>query len=689
MTLRRTKPSERISQTAFRLTPIARSVQLALLPGLFIGLNPETSHAAPAGGAVQAGYGYISQNASKSVTAIHQASARLAIDWQSFNVQSHELVQFHQPSARALALNRIFDQRPSEIFGQVKANGQIMLMNPNGVFFKPGARVNVGGLIAGAMHIGIDDFMSGNYKLEALDNAQVVNQGHIEAAPGGEVALIGSSIANEGVIVATAGRVSLIAGDHVTVDFEGDGLLKFTVDKEVIDNAMSLDDQISNTGEIIANGGDVLIAANAAKGVFKNAINNGGAIEAARIDSSGGDVMLVGMGPSASVLNTGRINASAGTATDRGGNIDIAGANITNTGALLADATGGDGGSIHVESTDTTLSSGTVSAASSEGTGGEVKMLGERVGLIGIALVDVSGDTGGGEALIGGDFQGANPDVRNASETYVGDDVAIKADAHTADDTTRYFGDISANGGSASGDGGNVEVSGKTDLTFAGYVDASAPHGANGTLLLDPDALYITDVGAPAAAPGAAEDTTNPFTAPATPEVSPPPPSEAYVQRATIEAIGAGTSITFMAGNDIIFDIAGMGLSLAQTGGDTVSFTATNAIQMMGENVTTAGGDVTIIAGAGGITSLGTIDLGGGTLTIDTGAAATQNAGDTIAGATTLGETRRGHTDLVRGKHLYRLDDCVGRLPRGDERCRPWHGRRRYDGRSGRDAQYQ
>ena len=171
MTSRRTKHSERIAQAAFRLTPIARSVQLALLPGLLTGLSPATLHAAPAGGAVQAGQAYIAQNASKSVTAIHQGSHRVAIDWQSFNVKSHELVQFHQPSATASALNRIFDQRPSEIFGQVKANGQIMLMNPNGVFFKPGARVNVGSLIAGAMQIGIDDFMSGNYKLEALENA--------------------------------------------------------------------------------------------------------------------------------------------------------------------------------------------------------------------------------------------------------------------------------------------------------------------------------------------------------------------------------------------------------------------------------------------------------------------------------------------------------------------------------------
>ena len=595
MTSRRTKHSERIAQAAFRLTPIARSVQLALLPGLLTGLSPATLHAAPAGGAVQAGQAYIAQNASKSVTAIHQGSHRVAIDWQSFNVKSHELVQFHQPSATASALNRIFDQRPSEIFGQVKANGQIMLMNPNGVFFKPGARVNVGSLIAGAMQIGIDDFMSGNYKLEALENAQgrVVNQGRIEAAPGGDVTLVGQSIANEGVIVATAGRVNLIAGDQVTVDFDGDGLLKFTVDKEVIDNATSLDDQISNTGEIIANGGDVLITASAAEGVFKNAINNGGAIEAARIDTSGGHVMLVGMGSQASVLNTGRINTSAGTATDRGGSIDIAGTNITNTGLLLADATGGDGGSIHVESSDTTLSSGTVSAASSEGAGGAVKLLGERVGLIGIALVDVSGDTGGGEALIGGDFQGANSDVTNATQSYVGADASIKADAEAtgdggkvivwADETTRYFGSISATAGAQSGDGGNVEVSGKENLTFDGAVDASAANGEVGTLLLDPDDFHVTNGGPPDSpvVVVATLDPTNPFTAPNG-------GGEFYGEQATIEAAADGAAVTIMADGSVLFDDDLAGGSLELTMGGTITAT-TGAIDTRGMGITTEG----------------------------------------------------------------------------------------------------
>ena len=472
MSLRRTTYSGGVADDAFRLKPIARSVQLALLPGLFIGLSPNAAQAASAGGAVQAGQGYINQNATKSVTSIYQGSQRLAIDWQSFNVKPHELVQFHQPNARASALNRIFDQRPSEIFGRVKANGQVVLLNPNGVFFKPGAQVNVGILIAGAMQIGIDDFMSGNYKLKALEGAQgrVINQGRIEAALGGDVTLVGKSIANQGVIVATAGRINLVAGEQVTVDFDGDGLLKFTVDKAVIDNATVLDDQISNTGDIIADGGDVLITASAADGVFKNAINNGGAIEAARIDKSGGSIMLVGMGPGASILNTGRINAHAGTVTD-------------------------DGGSIHLESNGVTRSTGVITALGGD-SGGSVKILRDAVVLAGNALVDASGSMDGGEILVGGDYQGANAEVRNAATTDVGEDVRIRADAGEvgdggkvivwADGTTTFHGTIEARGGTVEGDGGFTEVSGKEHIVVGGHAYLGATNGAKGHFLIDP-----------------------------------------------------------------------------------------------------------------------------------------------------------------------------------------------------------
>ncbi len=620
----------------FNLKPLTLSVRTALLPGLVLGLAPTLLQAAPTGGQVRAGNAGIAQNG--ATTTINQTSQRAAIDWQTYNVQRHETVRYNQPNARASTLNRIFDQNPSQIFGQVKANGQVVLMNPNGVFFKPGAQVDVGSLVAGAMQIGIDEFMSGNYRLQALKDSggRVVNQGTINA-DAGDVALVGQSVANEGVIVATAGRVHLAAGEKVTVDFDGDGLLRFTVDEAVLENAQAIDDQVSNSGEIIADGGDVLITASAAEGVFRNAINNQGLVKAGRIENQGGRIMLVGMGAGASVLNTGQIDASAATATDSGGTIEVRGANVTNSGVLRADAVAGDGGSIHVEATDTTLSSGLVSAASESGAGGEVRLLGEQVGLTGAAQVDVSGGSGGGEALIGGGYQGANAEVRNAEHTYVGRDVSITADAGEtgdggtvvvwADQTTRYLGDISATGGSASGDGGDVEVSGKQDLMFDGSVDASAPNGETGTLLLDPNDLHIVDDGA--GGPGT-EDVGNPF------DQSEIDNAEYFVEQDVLEALGAGVNLVLAADNDILFEITGAGLNLAQDNTGSVVFRAGNDIAMAGIDITTAGADVTLDA-ANNVTNMGTIDLGAtGTLILDVAGTIVQNGGDTITGATSV-----------------------------------------------------
>ena len=157
--------------------------------------------------------------------------------------------------------------------------------------------------------------------------------------------------------------------------------------------------------------------------------------------------------------------------------------------------TGGSSGVVNV--------SGTITASGNDSgeQGGTVHVLGDKVGLFANAVVDVSGDTGGGEALIGGDYQGKNAEVQNAKRTYVGEDAVINASAGTtgsggkvivwADEVTRFYGSVLATGGSLSGDGGFVEISGKGNLNFHAYqIALGAVNGVDGTLLLDP--LNIT-----------------------------------------------------------------------------------------------------------------------------------------------------------------------------------------------------
>ncbi|RME34878.1 MAG: filamentous hemagglutinin N-terminal domain-containing protein, partial [Gammaproteobacteria bacterium] len=422
----------------------------AFAAGFLLALHAGTAGAGPEGGVVVAGQGQISRP-DAGTTVIDQRSHNLAIDWQRFNVAPQELVRFNQPGSTASALNRIFDQNPSQILGRIQANGRVLLMNPNGIVFGAGARVQVGSLVAGALQADVAEFMAGHMRLEGLEGTDgiVVNQGLLQAATGGSVSLLGKAVRNEGVIIANAGKVNLLAGDRLTLDFDGDGLLRFAVDRSVMDNARSLDAAVSNSGEITADGGQVLLSGHAAQEVFTHTINNSGVIRAARIDRSGGKVRLVGLGPGASVLNTGSLTA-----------------------------TGGPGES-----------------------GGSVRVLGQQVTLAAGSRIDASGPAGGGEVLIGGDTRGASPEIGNAVRTRVEAGAVVRADATDrgdggkvvvwADDTTDFSGAISARGGPRGGDGGFVEVSGKRHLRFDGSADRRAPAGSPGTLLLDPGSITV------------------------------------------------------------------------------------------------------------------------------------------------------------------------------------------------------
>jgi filamentous hemagglutinin family protein len=229
---------------SFSLKPLARYIRQATLPaGLILGLQPAFVMAGPQGGDVVAGQGNITRPDVNS-TYINQASQNIAIDWRSFDIAKHELVQFNQPSKTAHALNRIYDQKPSEIFGTLRANGNVTLVNPRGLFFGPSANVDVNSLTASGLDIRTEDFMAGQYSFEAPEGEEggmVVNQGLLAAATGGSINLVGGAVRNEGVIYARAGQVNLAAGNKITMDFDGDGLVQFTVDKEVLQNAHALD----------------------------------------------------------------------------------------------------------------------------------------------------------------------------------------------------------------------------------------------------------------------------------------------------------------------------------------------------------------------------------------------------------------------------------------------------------------
>ncbi|HXO00860.1 MAG TPA: filamentous hemagglutinin N-terminal domain-containing protein, partial [Stellaceae bacterium] len=188
-----------------------------------------TAAANPQGGQVVGGQATITNTAPNTLT-IDQTTPRAAIDWKSFNIGPNQTTQFVQPSASAIALNRVQAGDPSVIAGRLTANGQLVLINPSGIVFTKGAQVDVNSLLATPTGISTANFMAGRMIFDQPSsdpNARVINNGHITVAQAGLAALVAPGVANNGVISAKLGRVVLGGAQTYTLDFYGDGLIQF------------------------------------------------------------------------------------------------------------------------------------------------------------------------------------------------------------------------------------------------------------------------------------------------------------------------------------------------------------------------------------------------------------------------------------------------------------------------------
>ncbi|TAN46584.1 MAG: filamentous hemagglutinin N-terminal domain-containing protein [Methylococcaceae bacterium] len=289
----------------------------------------------PSGGRVTSGQASIAVDGAHME--VNQASQNASLDWQTFNVGRNAEVEFHQPDASAVAVNRIADVNGSRILGRVDANGQVYLINPNGVLFGRNAQVDVGGLVASTLDIADADAASNkrSFSISPLprgegpgvrasgDEAAVVNQGTITTSDGGYVALLGGRVSNQGVIQARLGTVALAAGDKVTLDFAGDKLLGVQVDKGAL-RALAENRQL-----IQADGGSVLLTAKAADGLIQTVVNNEGVIEAHSIEDHSGVIKLLGDMDHGTVKVAGTLDASAGAGKNTdGGLIDTSAARV-------------------------------------------------------------------------------------------------------------------------------------------------------------------------------------------------------------------------------------------------------------------------------------------------------------------------------------------------------------------------
>ena len=433
----RTRTREQLlASTAIRL-----ALQASVLAGLTYAATVPAS-ANPTGGTVVGGAATINQS-NPNNTVITQTTDRAAINWQSFSIGTGQTTQFIQPSTSSTALNRVLGNDPSLIAGHLTANGNIVLINPNGVVFSAGSQVNVNSIVATPADIKDADFMAGkmNFSTPAPAGSSVSNAGTITVGELGIAALVGPKVQNSGVINAKLGHVVLGGAETFTVDLYGDGLLSFDVGSKA-HSPLS----VVNSGQVNAEGGTVQISAETADALVTSVVNLGGQINAP----------------------TGAVAADAGA-----------------TGQLIV------GGTVDV------------SGKAAGQAGGAVTLTGQDVAIESGALIDASGSAGGGSIKVGGGAHGADANVRNAATTSVAAGATLDASAIDkgnggtiavwSDQQTNFAGMVKATGGATGGDGGFAEVSSKGVLGFTGLVNLSAPLGRRGTLLLDPSELDIVD----------------------------------------------------------------------------------------------------------------------------------------------------------------------------------------------------
>ena len=165
---------------------------------------------------------------------IVQSSKKAIINWGDFSIGSGETTNFLQPGRNSWTLNRVTGGNPSAILGSLNANGNVLLLNQNGILFGPNSRIDVGGLVASTANIKDTDFLNDRFRFEdAPQGSTVINQGHITVAEGGLAALVAPGVANSGVIEAKLGKVSLASGTAFTLDLYGDGLVSLALNGEV------------------------------------------------------------------------------------------------------------------------------------------------------------------------------------------------------------------------------------------------------------------------------------------------------------------------------------------------------------------------------------------------------------------------------------------------------------------------
>ena len=353
------------------------------------------------------------------------------INWNSFSIGAGNAVRFEQASAASQVLNRVTGNDPSAILGSLSSNGRVWLLNPNGVLFGQSARIDVAGLVTSTLNLNNADWLAGNIRFTqgAGAPASIVNQGELRSSLGGEIALIGATVRNEGEINAPGGRVVLAAGSSV----------------ELVDSATpNVSVKVNSTAGEVVNLGS-LLAAGGRIDVHAGTVNQSGIVRADSLAAGpGGEVVLQA---SERLMLAGASETSAISANGQGGKVKLLGREVGPA---------------------STARGSTCRAASG---GGEV--------LVGGGQQGKDASVPNARAVY---FAPAATITADATQAGDGGKIIL-----WSDEATRAFGSLSARGGPDGGNGGFIETSG--GWLDARPAQASTPWrraGQSGTWLLDP-----------------------------------------------------------------------------------------------------------------------------------------------------------------------------------------------------------
>ena len=620
----------------------------------------------PQGGTISAGQAVISQ--SGGTTTIQELTNSAIINWNSFNIGAGQLVQFLQPGALSAILNRVIGGNPSLIFGTLKSNGIIFLINPNGILFGQGSEIDTGSFISSTLNITNQDFLNGDYtfnQISTLPPSFIVNQGTIQARDGGSVVLLAPFVYNGGTIIANLGEIGLGAATHAVLSYDSSGLMNLV---------------LSNPAGVPQ---DVTMTQQAYTAILQQVVNDKGLLPATQVIKRNGKIVLTNA--AGTLVNAGIIEAN-GASNLNAGSITLnstQGTDLLTNSLISANGEGSDsnGGSITINSQGiTNFESGAEIEAEggASGNGGRVEVSDKTGGVID-GLVDTLASNGEtGEFIIdptnitiidassGGTLDSNLPSITYATSDSGSDTVSVGAlESETSNILLQAANSITIDNLTGSPANGSIILQNNVSMTMQTqtgnivFLNTSNSIAASGTGTL------TINAGTTAGSGGSAVigNLTIAAGGPAPPPGGPPPPPTIQITADGNISIGS-----LNGGNGSVVISSNTGSITDNTGGTATNITAPSAaltgpggigtdtdpvsVNLTGTLTASSTNSDILISSVGNLL-LNTVNAGDGNIYITSGGEITNGAPPPPPGGSPV-------TNLTAGAVFLEAASCIG-----------------------------